>query len=66
MVGFQGWLGSKVVSSNLQPGMITLHMLVALAIVGTLLFALAQSGQQAALSQPINAIDPRAKQWLIW
>ena len=64
MVGFQGWLGSKVVSSNLQPGMITLHMLVALAIVGTLLFALAQSGRQAALSQPINAIDPRAKQWL--
>ena len=64
MVGFQGWLGSKVVSSNLQPGMITLHMLVALAIVGTLLFALAQSGRQAAFSQPINAIDPRAKQWL--
>ena len=41
MVGFQGWLGSKVVASNLQPGMITVHMLVALAIVATLLFALA-------------------------
>ena len=64
MVGFQGWLGSKVVSSNLQPGMITLHMLVALAIVGTLLFALAQSGRQVVLSQPINAIDSRARRWL--
>ena len=46
MVGFQGWLGSRVVSSNLQPGMITLHMLMALAIVATLLFALAQSRRQ--------------------
>ena len=64
MVGFQGWLGSKVVSSNLQPGMITLHMLVALAIVGTLLFALAQSRLQIMLSQPVTAIDPRVKQWL--
>ena len=64
MVGFQGWLGSKVVSSNLQPGMITLHMLVALAIVGTLLFALAQSGRQQIIGQPITAIDPRARQWL--
>ena len=64
MVGFQGWLGSKVVSSNLQPGMITLHMLVALAIVGTLLFALAQSGRQLIIGQPITAIDPRARQWL--
>ena len=64
MVGFQGWLGSKVVSSNLLPGMITLHMLVALAIVGTLIFALAQSGRQLIISQPITAIDPRARQWL--
>ena len=64
MVGFQGWLGSKVVSSNLQPGMITLHMLVALAIVGTLLFALAQARLQIMLSQPVTAIDPRVKQWL--
>ncbi len=65
MVGFQGWLGSKVVSSNLQPGMITLHMLVALAIVGTLLFALAQARLQIMLSQPVTAIDPRVKQWLL-
>ena len=65
MVGFQGWLGSKVVSSNLQPGMITLHMLVALAIVGTLLFALAQARLQIMLSQPVTAIDPRVKRWLL-
>lgn len=64
MVGFQGWLGSRVVSSNLQPGMITLHMLMALAIVATLLFALAQSRRQVMATQPVLAIDPRFQKWL--
>ena len=64
MVGFQGWLGSKVVSSNLQPGMITLHMLVALAIVGTLLFSLAQARKEIMGAQPVIAIDPRFEQWM--
>ncbi|WP_257666057.1 COX15/CtaA family protein [Parapedobacter tibetensis] len=33
-VGFQAWLGSIVVSTNLMPGIITVHMLLALVIVG--------------------------------
>jgi cytochrome c oxidase assembly protein subunit 15 len=33
LVGFQGWLGSSVVASNLKPVVITLHMLLALVIV---------------------------------
>lgn len=64
MVGFQGWLGSRVVSSNLQPGMITLHMLMALAIVATLLFALAQSRRQIMATQPVLTIDPSFQKWL--
>ncbi len=64
MVGFQGWLGSKVVSSNLQPGMITVHMLVALAIVATLLFALAQARRGLMASQPVHSIDGRFEKWL--
>ncbi len=64
MVGFQGWLGARVVSSNLQPGMITLHMLMALAIVGTLLFALAQSRRQIMATQPVLGIDKRFSMWL--
>ncbi|MED5410922.1 MAG: COX15/CtaA family protein [Pseudomonadota bacterium] len=59
MVGFQGWLGAKVVSSNLQPGMITIHMLMALAIVGTLLFSLAEARRGVMVRQPITGIDPR-------
>lgn len=33
MIGFQGWLGAKVVSSNLAPMKITIHMVVALVIL---------------------------------
>lgn len=43
LVGFQGWLGSRVVATNLQVGMITLHMIVALLIVVVLIYAVFQS-----------------------
>lgn len=39
LVGFQGWLGSKVVSTNLLPFMVSIHMFVALVIVGILIYA---------------------------
>ena len=42
LVGFQGWLGSKVVSTELHPVMVTLHMLLAIVIVFVLLFAFAK------------------------
>lgn len=64
LVGFQGWLGSKVVASNLMPGLITVHMLVALTIVGTLIYALAQSRRAFMLGQPIDQIDLRFERWL--
>jgi len=64
MVGFQGWLGAKVVGSNLQPGLITLHMLMALAIVGTLLYALAQSRRGIMASQSVASIHPLFEKWL--
>ena len=64
MVGFQGWLGSKVVSSNLLPGMITIHMLMALAIVGTLLYAVAQARRGIMASQSVGNIDQRFGKWL--
>jgi len=43
LVGFQGWLGSVVVASNLKPFMITLHMVVALVLVAQLIYAVARS-----------------------
>lgn len=64
MVGFQGWLGSRVVASNLQPGMITLHMVMALAIVAALLFALARARRKGAQATSVDGIDPRFQRWL--
>lgn len=38
LTGFQGWVGSLVVSTNLLHGFITFHMLLALLIVALLIF----------------------------
>lgn len=43
LVGFQGWLGSKVVSTELHPLMVTLHMVVAIVIVFILIYILFKS-----------------------
>jgi len=53
LVGFQGWLGSAVVASNLKPFMITLHMLLALFIVALLIYAISRS--QANLLATLDA-----------
>lgn len=37
---FQGWLGAKVVYTNLMPHMITYHMVLAMTIVGVLILAI--------------------------
>ena len=37
LVGFQAWLGSIVVSTNLVSGIVTIHMLLALAILAILI-----------------------------
>lgn len=43
LVGFQGWLGSKVVSNELAPWLVTLHMLLAIVIVFFLLYVVART-----------------------
>lgn len=43
LVLFEAWLGSIVVSTELHPGMITLHMLVAIIIVALLLYIVLRS-----------------------
>ncbi len=43
LVGFQGWLGSVVVATNLKPMMITLHMILALIIVNLLIYTVTRA-----------------------
>lgn len=45
LVGFQGWLGSFVVSSNLTPWTVTVHMFLALLIVFLLIVLYHRSGE---------------------
>ncbi len=45
LVGIQGWLGSRVVASNLNPGLITLHMILAQVIVGLVIAAIIRSAR---------------------
>lgn len=43
LTGFQGWLGSLVVSTNLLPELVTVHMALALLIVAMLIYAVDRS-----------------------
>ena len=56
LVGFQGWLGSAVVASNLKPLIITLHSLLAMAIVILLIYAIARSQREALAQLDVTAI----------
>ena len=38
LVGFIGWVGSIVVSTNLLPGMITFHMILAIGLIALLIY----------------------------
>jgi cytochrome c oxidase assembly protein subunit 15 len=62
-VGFQGWLGSIVVSTNLLPWLITSHMLVALVIVGLLvyLYFLSRKYENKIIEKPAK----QSYRWLI-
>lgn len=62
LVGFQGWLGSKVVSTELSPVIVTLHMLLAIVIVFVLLYAIARSYSTVIIVEVVKA--KRKLNWL--
>ncbi|RPD50329.1 heme A synthase [Hymenobacter sediminis] len=57
LTGVQGWLGSLVVSTNLLPIMVTIHMGLALLIVAMLIYAVdrSQRGREVAI-EPIQGV----------
>ncbi len=58
IISFQGWLGAKVVASNLKPYMITLHMLLALAIVALLIYTISRSQKQFLSNCNCSGLKP--------
>lgn len=65
LVGFEGWLGSKVVSTELAPLLVTLHMLLAVVIVFILLYVMARSFVGHISVEEINNKNFINK-WLQW
>ena len=51
VVGFQGWLGSIVVSTNLMPEMVTIHMAFALVLIALLVYAIMRADERPFLNQ---------------
>ncbi len=49
LMGFQGWLGARVVYSVLNPVKITIHMIVALIIVAVLLYIVKTASGKVAI-----------------
>lgn len=62
MVLVQGWLGGQVVLTGLSEWLITLHMLLAMAIITVLLYA-AYRATSGFLSVDISG---EARRWLFW
>lgn len=61
LVGFQGWIGSIVVSTNLTPWTITVHMFLALIIVALLIYLVHQARVKGSQPRLIAGITP----WII-
>ena len=59
LVGFQGWLGSTVVSSNLNPLKITIHMVVALVIVALLIYTITRSQRESFTRIDLNILPAK-------
>ena len=54
LVGFQGWIGSFVVSTNLTPWTITVHMFLAILIVAVLVYLVHRSSYVTTIDSPIG------------
>lgn len=53
LVGFEGWIGSIVVSTNLTPWVITVHMFLALVIVALLIYLMDYSESKVSIYSPV-------------
>lgn len=65
LVGFQGWLGSAVVASNLRPAMITAHMVTAFLIVCLLIYVAVRAMREDVSRFDFSGLPPKFRAVLI-
>ena len=63
LVGFQGWLGGRVVAHELEAWIVTVHMIVALVIVQMLLYVTVRAIPRDG--QPPSSVDRGVRPWVI-
>lgn len=64
LVGFTGWIGSIVVSTNLLAWMITFHMLLALALVAVLLYSNRRAARLVGTEETVHPM-PNKIVWVL-
>jgi heme a synthase len=62
LVAFQGWLGGQVVRSGLSEGIITAHMILAMILLITLLYA----AHEAIVDRYHQRLSPSTRRSLFW
>ncbi|GAB3267675.1 heme A synthase [Larkinella harenae] len=66
LIGFNGWLGSRVVATELTPYLVTLHMLLAILVVFVLLYVMAISYRGQVAVEPLAGNRALVNRILIW
>ena len=64
LIGANGWLGSRVVATELAQYMVTLHLFLAILVVFALLFVLVRSGSVGQTSS-VQSRPNKALNWLL-
>lgn len=62
LVLIQGWLGGRVVMTGLDEWLITLHMLLAMIIMMTLIYAVFK----ASVKELTVSLDTKTSRWMFW
>jgi cytochrome c oxidase assembly protein subunit 15 len=65
LVGFQGWIGSFVVSTNLTPWTVTVHMFLAMVIVAMLIYLIHAASEINIGGQSAPPLHPMTKALLL-
>ena len=65
LVGFQGWLGSIVVSTNLLPVTVTIHMALALVLVALLQYAVTRPNKGSLVGSINGSANITMLLWII-